>query len=114
MSRRQPPPVHPVLFAVFPVLFLYVSNLELVHVSELAVPTGLILIGTCLLWAIWGLICREWHKAAALTSFSLALFFLYGHVYKVIVEMRINEFLVGRHKYLAITWMIIVLVAGSR
>ncbi|MHB9130718.1 MAG: hypothetical protein ACYDBB_06470 [Armatimonadota bacterium] len=41
---KRPPAIHPLLCALFPVLFLYVHNIELLTFNELAKPILLTLI----------------------------------------------------------------------
>lgn len=83
--KRQPP-LHPVLFTVFPVVFLYAHNLreDDVTLGALVWPivesmTGMILVGL-LLWLVF----RDIHRVALATSLVVLLFFSYGHVQDVI------------------------------
>ena len=73
-------PVHPVLFAIFPVVFLVSHNIHEVRASDVLLPAVVILGVTAALFAVLGWIGKDRHKAALLLSIVLVLFFSYGHV----------------------------------
>jgi len=79
---RSALPLHPVLFAIAPVLFVYAYNGARIPIDprELLVPIALSLAMTAVLWAILGLLFHSAARAALLVSLFLVLFFLYGHV----------------------------------
>jgi hypothetical protein len=84
--RKSPLPVHPLLFAISPILFLFTYNARKLPLSaaELILPTGIVLAGTLLLWGMFGLVLRNRVKAAIITSAGVLFFFLYGRVLTVL------------------------------
>ena len=72
--------VHPLLFAMFPVLALYAHNVAEVSPSEIVLPTATVLGSTLLLLLLSGVILRDIRKAGIVLSILLALFFSYGHI----------------------------------
>ena len=73
-----PWPVHPLLFAAFPILYLYTRNMFEVTRRELAGPMAIALGATCLLWG--GLAWRlgDAARAAMIATAGLLLFFAFS------------------------------------
>ena len=74
-------PLHPFLFAVFPILFFFSHNINevLINVTFLPIIISLFVISITLLSLIkFGL--RDKNKAGILTSVIVLLFFSYGHI----------------------------------
>ena len=78
MTRR--PPVHPLLFAIYPVLFLYGQNLGEVTLGDLVAPIAIVLIASLAVYAAARLILRSSGRAALATSLLVVTFFAYGRV----------------------------------
>jgi len=97
--------IHPFLFAIFPILFLISHNIgQMVSFFEALMPTTIILGFTFLLLLSSGMIFKDNKKAGIVVSISLILFFSYGHVFNVIQGWEIGNFVIGRHRYLLLTW----------
>jgi len=71
---------YPLLFAAFPILFLYAYNISEASVSQIWLPMIISVAVTLVLWAILSLILRSLAKAGFATVIFLALFFSYGHL----------------------------------
>jgi hypothetical protein len=85
VSQRGLPAIHPILFAAWPVLFLFSENLdEQVTLEPLFLPLGLSVAGAVALFALTWLALREVHRAALFTSIAVVLFFLYGHAWNLL------------------------------
>ncbi|TMQ03420.1 MAG: hypothetical protein E6J90_53495, partial [Deltaproteobacteria bacterium] len=67
-SIRQLPPVHPLLFAIYPVLFLYGQNLGEVTLGDLVAPIAVVVIGALAVYAVARLILRSSGRAALAAS----------------------------------------------
>ena len=97
---------HPFLYALYPVLALYLVNITEVNVSAInkAVITSIvILFGVALVsWVV----IRPWSKAAIAASVTIMLFFYYGHLFDVLAGTAI-----ARHRYLG-TLCLLVFFAG--
>jgi len=76
---KGPVVFYPLLFAAFPILFLYAYNISEASVSQIWLPMIISVAATLVLWAILSLILRSLAKAAFATTIFLAFFFLYGH-----------------------------------
>jgi hypothetical protein len=77
---RRVIPIHPVLFAAFPILALYARNLDQVPLVQILRPLGLALAGTLAVWVVLTLLTRHVRKAAAAASIIAVPFFSYVHI----------------------------------
>lgn len=59
-----------------------------------------VLVVAAVLLVALGLIVRDWHKAALLSSFLILLFFSYGQVYAALRTAPFGGLYVARHRYL--------------
>ncbi len=99
---RKPLVIHPFLFAIFPILFLFSHNIEQVYFSETLLPSSITLGVTILLVLSLGLIFRDKKKAGIIVSIFLILFFSYGHVHDLI------NVPLGKGRYLLATWGLLI------
>ena len=96
--------IHPFLFAIYPILFLFSHNIEQVSYLQILLPSAIVL-GPILLFVLLSrLITKDIAKLAIIISISSILFFSYGHIYDLIVDQYIWNFEIGRHRYLWLTW----------
>ena len=75
-----PLPWYPWLIVAFPVLHFLASNPLQFRPIEAVVPLIAALIVATLLVLGFRLVLKDWHRPAALTALSAAIFFAYGHV----------------------------------
>jgi len=80
MNMKLKTMIHPFLFAIFPILFLFAYNVEEVIAIDLVVPILVAVVGTLILLPLLRLLTRSWSKGAIATSLFLVLFFSYGHI----------------------------------
>ncbi|RPJ63447.1 MAG: hypothetical protein EHM12_02280 [Dehalococcoidia bacterium] len=73
-------PVHPFLIALFPILFLFSNNMDIVPGRELAIPMAVCILMTVVVFLCFKLVTKSYNKAGLITSVFLLLFFLYGSV----------------------------------
>jgi len=78
--------IHPFLFAIFPVLFLFSSNIEQLYVEEITVPVLIMITAAFLLWILLRLVLKDSIKSGLIVSLVLALFFSYGHIYMLLTN----------------------------
>lgn len=71
--------VHPLLFAVFPIVALYVENLEKEFLMEATVAAEGAVIVTSILWLLLSSLTRNRRKSAIVASVFVLSFFSYGH-----------------------------------
>lgn len=72
--------IHPILFAVIPVVILYSSNLDEVPFTDILLPVVLSLAAALLLLAILRLVIKDWNASAIIVSLTLVLFYTYGRL----------------------------------
>jgi len=91
--------IHPFIFAISPILFLYAHNIAEVPATDLLLPGLIVVIGTVILLLSLRLTLKNREKAAIVTSLFLVLFFVYGHIrhlilsYWIDVTISVNLFL---------------------
>ena len=72
---------YPLLFAAFPILFLYVHNISETSASQIWLPLVISLAATLVLWTVLSFILRSLSKAGLATAIFLVFFFSYGRLY---------------------------------
>jgi hypothetical protein len=73
-------PLHPLLFAAYPVLFLYAENLADVPAGDVVAPFGRVLIFAAAALALGTVLLRDPLRAAIPVSAGTVAFFTFGHV----------------------------------
>ncbi|MBU8933394.1 MAG: hypothetical protein KOO62_05240 [candidate division Zixibacteria bacterium] len=106
--------IHPVLFGVFPVLFLFAQNAnELVLDEVLDVLWGVaaISLGVTVLFT---LVLRNLRKGALFATLSLMLFFSFGHVKNVLPEISITigDSEITSGIMLLVFWILLLIIGG--
>ena len=106
--------IHPFLFAIFPILFLYSHNigqLSMVSLSEILIPIVIILGFTAIaVLFFWLILKNDSSKAGVIVAIFLVLFFSYGRVYDPIKGLKIGNFIIGGHRYLLVVWLILFIL----
>jgi hypothetical protein len=111
MKGKHQFPFHPFLLAIYPVLALLAHNLREVSAWVAVRPMLISLAGSGLLFGVLMLAVRDVRRAALVSSLGVALFFAYGHVYNFLAVHPILGFSLGRNRYLAPIFLV-VLIAG--
>ena len=94
-------PLHPLLFAGFPVLSLLAHNLVEVEPNSAWRALIVSLLVAAAATAVLGLLLhRDWTSAAVWVSGALILFFSYGHLYAALKSTVILGVTLGRHRVL--------------
>lgn len=99
-SFNEKIPLHVTLFAVFPVLFIYSTNIDEVFLEETFLPITTILVITLGAFFLTRFILKDPFKAGIITTIALIIFFSYGHVFESIEGLKIFGFQIGRNKFL--------------
>jgi hypothetical protein len=99
-------PLHPLLFAVYPILALLAVNISEVDASSGWRPLLLSILVTGLLTLALYTIFRDWTRAALLSTIFLILFYSYGHVYILLKGLEINGIFLFRHRTLIPLWIV--------
>ena len=101
---------YPFLFTIFPIIYLYSINFVETPLFDVILPLLISLSGTFLLLIITRLILKTWIKSGLVISLLLILSFSYGHLYELINTSIMNEFEIGRHRYLMIEFFAIFII----
>ena len=71
--------IHPILLAIYPVLFLFAHNIGELSFNVLILPVVIILCFSLLSWSILNFVLKDSQKSGFIVSLFLLLFFSYGH-----------------------------------
>jgi hypothetical protein len=93
-------PFHPLLFATFPVLYLFVANAERVRFGKVVQPLLVIILCVTIVVAIAFVVFRDLRKAAVVGSGFAILALSYGHMWTATQDDTIAGFVVGRDMFL--------------
>ncbi len=112
MIRRWEIRAYPFLVAAYPALALLAANADQVRLAAVVRPLLLSLLLGAVLYALLAVILRHPERSAALTSWWLLLFFAYGHVYNALQRVTLLGESLGRHRYLAVIWLILAILGA--
>lgn len=90
---KRPWPIHPALFALFPVAFLFQVNPALFTAEVMAAPAAASLAAAAALWIALSRLFANRNKAALLASATILVSFSYGVMY---LGLRESAFRLGR------------------
>lgn len=90
-------PLYPLLFAAYPVLFLYQRNMDEVRLCDAVKPLGASLAFALIVIWLARLRLREPGKAALASSAVMVWFYSYGHVFALFGDLRLGGLVLGRH-----------------
>lgn len=96
---------HPLMLAVYPILFLYAHNIEELRFSEIILPLGASLAGAFTLLLLLGRILKDYERAALIVTLLLVGFFFYGHVFAKGGVLD-PKWVVFRPRYLLPLWLV--------
>ena len=91
---------YPFLFAAYPTLAMFSYNFGKVLLWVIYRPIIISLIATAVIFAILGLLLKNWQKAALTTIFIQILFFSYGHLLHFLREIPSLPSWVGTNRVL--------------
>jgi len=100
-------PLHPFLFAMYPILALLAFNISEVDYSSGFRPLVLSILVAVILVLIFYLFYRDWRRTALISTILLILFFSYGHIYILLKGVEISGFYLFRHRTLVPIWIVL-------
>jgi len=100
-------PLHPFLFAIYPILALLAFNISEVDLSSGFRPILVSLAVVGLVAFILWLFHRDWRRAALSLTIVLILFYSYGHIYILLKGANLNGFYLFRHRTLIPIWLVV-------
>ena len=92
--------IHPILIAIFPILIIYSQNIGRVEIEELFLPVIIIVGLTIGLYYFLKSILKNENKSAIIVTLILITLFSYGHIYYLLNDVMIDEFDIGKNRYL--------------
>ncbi|MGE5859938.1 MAG: hypothetical protein ACM34J_05270, partial [Ignavibacteria bacterium] len=92
---KKLPVIHPFLFAVIPILFLYAHNLDEAQFSNVILPSAVMLAVIALTYLLLGIFIKDGKLKGVILTFSLAMFFSYGSFFMFVKGFSIGGFLIG-------------------
>lgn len=104
---KKPFVIHPFLFAIYFILFLFTYNINEFSFSQIIFPLAIVLGFTFLFMWLSKFIFKDNIKGGIIVSLFLVMFFSYGHIYAIVVGTRVGNIIIGRHICLFPTWCII-------
>lgn len=93
-------PVHPIAFTIFPILTLLANNIREVNALVAIRPIIVSVVFVFLLRTLIASLTKNTEKSALIISLFVILFFSYGHIYQLIKNAEVFNFVIGRHRYL--------------
>lgn len=106
--------IHPIIFAIFPILFLYKHNVDRLSPEVVIVPLIVSISATVVCWLVLTLLLKDVRRAGILTSVLLIMLFSYGHVRDLLIDSFIvignNE--ISPNRFFFPIWALFILVVG--
>jgi len=102
--------IHPFLFGLFPILYIFSNNLTEITPDKLWFPVIVIFGAITVFLFILIKISKNIHKATLTTSFLLLLFFSIGHVRNLVFGYEVFNFPLHRPEFLMFMYLIIFIV----
>ncbi|GAG95260.1 unnamed protein product [marine sediment metagenome] len=96
---KKPFVIHPFLFAIYFILFLFTYNINELSFSQIIFPLAIVLGFTFLFMWLSKFIFKDNIKGGIIVSLFLVMFFSYGHIYAIVVGTRLGNIIIGRHVY---------------
>ena len=96
LSRRRawlgrPLPLHPLMFAAYPVVFLFAQNLTEVTVGEVVPPLGRALLAAGAVALPAGLVLRDLRRGALIAAALVIAWFGFGHVADLLAPTKVSQ-----------------------
>jgi hypothetical protein len=104
--------IYPFLMAAHPILVLLAHNIDQIKPAAAWRALLLSIVVVTILFLLLRVILRDWHRAGALSSFYVILFFTYGHLYQFIRGSLPYGASIGRHRVLLPIWVIFFIVGS--
>jgi hypothetical protein len=104
----------PGLLAIFPPLFLFFNNRDVISVPLYVFLSAVFCVGTvvffCLLVVMFFI--KDDQKAVILTSVAVIAIFYYGYFFEIIKMAQFGNFAVDRHRQAILIWSAVIFITG--
>jgi hypothetical protein len=98
---------YPFLFAAYPVLALFGSNVEEIRFDTAFRALIVSVFISVFLYYVLVMLVQDRDKAALITSMAIILFFTYGHFYNLLKSSQELGALLGKHRVLLLIWVVL-------
>ncbi|MBN2493778.1 MAG: sulfatase-like hydrolase/transferase [Deltaproteobacteria bacterium] len=104
--------LHPFLFAIFPVLFLFAQNAKHMQAADVALPVAIVLAAALAACLLVNLGLRQARKTGIVVSAFFVLFFSHGHLLELasLAGLDFNPLGVAPNMVLACVWLALLVV----
>ncbi|KAA3646314.1 MAG: hypothetical protein DWQ07_08835 [Chloroflexi bacterium] len=109
---KKPFPFHVVLFIIYPIIALYVNNINEITLLETLRSYLVSIVIASILFGVLYLFLRDYIRSALLTTWLMILFFSYGHVLTYIKQWEMGELILGRHRFLLPIWLSLFVIGA--
>jgi len=106
-------PLHILLIAVYPTLFLYLNNIDGLPKGIFIRPLIISCIFSILLFTLIFYSCKHINKSGIIASFLLILFFTYGQVYHLLLNREWHGWVLAGHKIGVTTYLAPLYLVGT-
>jgi len=103
--------IHPFLFAIYPILFLYSNNIDQTPFTDTLIPLAVVLTFVILSIMI-GVVVKKIEKAALFVSLFIFLFFSFGHIYEASRGFKIYSLAMDGPNVLFYLWISIFILTS--
>jgi hypothetical protein len=100
----------PITLSMYPVLSLLAANITQVELLDAMRSLVVSILLACIVYALFWIWLRDALRAAVLSTYTLILFFSYGHVYALIENLTLFSYNIGRHRFLLLVWVLLFVV----
>jgi len=93
-------PLYPILFSLYPILFLLGNNASEVRPNESIRAIVLVLLCTLLLLALFRMIMSGWEAASLMATIVVVMLLSYGHLYRSLRDLMPGGSQIIRHRFI--------------
>ncbi len=111
IEKRKTRVIHPFLFGIYPIIFLYSRNVGEVFFSKMLIPTLVVLGSTFALMLLLSRLIKDRNKLAIIVTGFWSYFFLYGNVHGKLCKLTIGGKLIGTDIFLIPAWTAVFILA---
>ena len=106
------PFLHPLLFATFPILSLWVTNFARMKAQDTLRPLLEAVMAAIVMYFIFKFIIKDSSKAGLLSTLILFLYFSYGHIFTLIRWIPVIGLKIARNRIMGPLWLLILVIGG--
>lgn len=106
------PFLHPLSFAVFPIISLWVTNLARMEAQDTLRPLLETALAAIAMYFTFKLFIKDSSKAGMLSTLILFLYFSYGHIFTLIRWIPVIGLIIARNRIMGSLWLLILVFGG--